>query len=312
MKKHINLKALLSFLLALFSIYVFGQQDAMFTHYMYNTLAVNPAYAGSRDALTVTALNRSQWVGFAGAPNTQTFTMHTPVKSKNIGLGLSIITDKIGPLRTTSVYVDFAYSIKTGVKSKLAFGIKGGGSLYQANLSSLSLGNQSDEAFQGNTLSKLLPNFGFGLYYHMPRFYVGISTPQLMQNTISINNSPIVINPEQRHYFLIIGTVFKLTEKLEFKPTSYIKATAGAPIEADVTGTFIINQKLLLGANFRTGDALGPMLGYQINNQFLVSYSYDYSFGLQTGKYNGGSHEIMLRYDFIYKDKEKIRSPRYF
>jgi type IX secretion system PorP/SprF family membrane protein len=318
MKKCFNTKALLSFLLGLFSMNVFAQQDPMFTHYMYNTLAVNPAYAGSRDALTVTALTRFQWVGFAGAPNTQTLTMHTPLKSEKLGLGLSFINDQIGgtnnasAIKTTSFFADFAYIIKTGEKSKLSFGLKGGGSLFQANLNALKIDNSSDPAFQGNTLSKFLPNFGFGLYYYMPRFYVGLSTPKLLTNTINSKTNAVVLNPEQRHYFFIVGAVFKLGDKLEFKPTSYVKATVGAPIEADVTGTFIIDKKLLLGLAYRTGDAMAGLAGYQITDQFLLSYSYDWSFGLQTGTYNSGSHELMLRYDFIYKNKSKIRSPRYF
>jgi type IX secretion system PorP/SprF family membrane protein len=312
MKNNRSTKAWLSLVLALFGISAFAQQDAMFTHYMYNTLAVNPAYAGSRDALTVTGLTRFQWVGFTGAPNTQTFTMHTPVKSENIGLGLSFINDKIGPIKTTSVYADFAYILKTGEKSKLAFGLKGGGSFFQANLNALDLDNKADATFQNNTVTKILPNFGFGVYYYMPRFYVGLSTPKLLTNTIKAKTNGVVLNPEQRHYFFIIGTVFKLGNKLEFKPTAYVKVTEGAPVEADLTGTFIIDKKLLLGVTYRTGDAMSAIVGYQISDQFLLSYSYDWSFGLKTGKYNDGSHELMLRYDFIYKEKQKIRSPRYF
>jgi type IX secretion system PorP/SprF family membrane protein len=312
MKKFSNLKIAINCMLVIMSTTVVAQQDAMFTHYMYNTLAVNPAYAGTRDALTVTALNRSQWVGFAGAPNTQTLTMHTPFKTKNVGLGLSVINDKIGPIRSTAFYADFAYMIKTGEKSKLSFGLKAGGSLFQANLNTLDLTNQSDVSFQNNTLSKVLPNFGFGMYYYREKFYAGISTPKLLQNNVKVATSAVAMKPEQRHFFFIMGTVFKLNDKLDLKPTTFIKVTEGAPIEADLTATFIINKKVLLGATFRTGDALAALVGYQINDQLLIGYSFDWSYGLQTMKYNGGSHEIMLRYDFHFKNKEKISSPRYF
>ena len=142
-----------------------AQQEAMFTHYMNNTLAVNPAYAGSRDALTITALHRSQWVGFDGAPTTQTVTMHTPLFNNKLGLGLSVVHDQIGPVKTTSAYVDLAYIIKTSEKGHLAFGLKGGFNFMQANLSTLQLNQQSDAAFQDNIQSKFLPNFGFGIYY---------------------------------------------------------------------------------------------------------------------------------------------------
>jgi type IX secretion system PorP/SprF family membrane protein len=312
MKKIITFKIGFFVLLGITGKSIFAQQDAMYTHYMYNTLAVNPAYAGTRDALTVTALNRSQWVGFDGAPNTQTLTIHTPFKRKNIGLGLSLINDKIGPIRTTSFYGDFAYIIKINDKSKLSLGLKGGASLFQANLSSLDLNSQNDVTFQNNTLSKLLPNFGFGMYYYRKQFYAGISSPKLLQNNLKIKSSSIVMKPEQKHYFFIIGSVFKLTKKLDFKPTALVKVTESAPIEVDLTGTFVLNKKLILGATYRTGDALAALLGFQINNQFMIGYSYDWSYGLKTFKYNGGSHEIMFRYDFSFKDKEKVSSPRYF
>lgn len=312
MKKLSHLKILLNLLLGIFSITVFAQQDAMFTHYMYNTLAINPAYAGSRDALTVSALNRSQWVGFEGAPNTQTLTMHSPFKKEHIGLGLSFISDKIGPVKTTSFYADFAYILKTGEKSKLSFGIKGGGSLFQANLNSLGLSDQADASFQNSTQTSFLPNVGFGMYYYRERFYAGISSPKLLQNSLKINNSAVVLKTEQRHFFFIIGSVFKLNDNLDLKPTAFVKVTEGAPIEADLTTTFVLRKKVLLGATYRTGDAIAGLVGYQFSNQFLIGYAFDWSYGLQTFKYNRGSHEIMLRFDFMFIDKEKISSPRYF
>ncbi len=293
---------------------MFAQQDAMFTHYMYNTLAVNPAYAGSRDALTVTALHRSQWVGFSGAPTTQTITAHSPIFNNKLGLGLSVVNDQIGPVHNTAAYVDFSYILKVDEKSKLAFGLSGGINYMQAKLSGLQLDQQNDLAFQDNIQSKLLPNFGFGIYYYRPRFYAGISTPKLLENNFKTNTTSGSTNlaSEKRHYFFIAGTVFKLSNTVEFKPTTFVKVTMAAPIEADVTASFIFNKRLLLGAMFRTGDALGVLVGYNITEQFHVGYSFDWSYGNQTFKYNQGSHEVVLMYDFIFKDKQKIRSPRYF
>ena len=286
----------------------------MFSHYMNNTLAVNPAYAGSRDALTITALHRSQWVGFDGAPTTQTVTMHTPLFNNKLGLGLSVVHDQIGPVKTTSAYVDLAYIIKTSEKGHLAFGLKGGFNFMQANLSTLQLNQQSDAAFQDNIQSKFLPNFGFGIYYYLPRFYVGVSTPQLLENNFKTNTSTGSTNlaSGKRHYYLIAGTVFRLSNSVELKPTAYVKVTMNAPIEADVTASFIFSKKLLIGAMVRTGDALGALVGYNITDQFHVGYSFDWSYGNRTFKYNQGSHEVVLVYDFIFKDKQRIRSPRYF
>lgn len=291
-----------------------AQQDAMYTHYMYNTLSVNPAYAGSREALTATLLHRSQWLDFKGAPETQTFTMHTPLKSRKIGLGVSTVNDQIGPMRSTSVYVDFAYHLKLNEKSHLSFGLKGGMNMVQMKLNTLALDVASDPAFQNNISSQMLPNFGFGMYYYRERFYAGISTPKLLENNYKTNETTgsAKFSSEKRHYFLIAGTQIKINENVEFKPTTLVKVTYGAPIEGDLSATFILNKKLLLGAMYRTGDALGAMVGFNITEQFHAGYSFDWSFGNQTFKYNTGSHELMLRYDFIFKDKGRIRSPRYF
>ncbi len=294
----------------------YAQQDAMFTHYMFNTLAINPAYAGSREALTVTALHRSQWVGFEGAPTTQTLTLHTPISNDKIGLGLSIFNDKIGPLNTTAFYADFAYKLKVSKKGKLAFGLKGGINLVQQGINTLKLEQVNDASFSNNAENQLLPNFGFGIYYYTSKWYLGLSTPKLLENELKNSTSTTTqqVTNEQRHYFLIAGTVFNLNTdgSLKLKPTTFIKATNGAHSEVDITGLFIINDKFELGAMYRTGDALGLLIGYNFSNQLRFGYSFDWSFSNTTFKYNNGSHEIMLRYDFIYKDKEKIRSPRYF
>jgi type IX secretion system PorP/SprF family membrane protein len=292
-----------------------AQQAPMFTHYMYNTLAVNPGYAGSRDALTVTALHRSQWVDFKGAPLTQTLTVHSPLRNEHIGLGLSVLNDKIGPTNNTSITADFAYIMKLNPKSKLALGLSAGANIWQANLSSLALDQQTDPVFQNSIHNHATPNFGFGAYYSRERFYAGISAPNLLQNnysSVQVPNGNTLVGKEQRHYFLIAGTLFNLSENLAFKPTTLIKVTAGAPIQADVTASFIIMKKLLVGAMFRSGDAFGALVGFDITEQLHVGYSYDWSYGLRTFKYNQGSHEIVLRYDFISIDKKQIHSPRNF
>jgi type IX secretion system PorP/SprF family membrane protein len=298
-------------LCAFFAGSVYAQQEAMFTHYMNNTLAVNPAYAGSRDALTVTALHRSQWVGVAGAPMTQTITAHTPFKRDNIGIGLSVMNDRLGPINNTSLYFDFAYRLKLDKKSTLSMGLKAGLNFLNAKLNQLNLDEQNDQSFQ-NAGASVAPNFGFGLYYSRDRFFAGISTPRLLQNNLKPGAQPTIALREKRHYFMIAGYQFKINEHLEMKPATLIKLTAGAPVQMDLTASFIWKNFLHLGAMFRTGDALGVLAGYNISDQLLISYSFDWSYGLRTARYNGGSHEIMLRYDFIIISPQKIRSPRYF
>ena len=292
----------------------YAQQSPMYTHYMYNTLVVNPGYAGSRDALTVTALHRSQWVDFKGAPVTQTITMHAPLKSQHIGIGLSVLNDKIGPSNNTSIIADFAYRMQLTQKSKLALGLSGGANIMQADLNSLNVDQQNDPLFQNNFSNHTTPNFGFGAYYSRERFYSGISIPNLLENSSEVNKADgsTLTGKEQRHYFFIAGTLLNITHDLAFKPTTLIKVTSAAPIQADLTASFIIMKKLMLGAMFRTGDAFGGLVGFDITDQFHIGYSFDYSYGLQTFKHNQGSHEIVLRYDFIFSSKKQIHSPRHF
>ncbi len=291
----------------------YAQQEAMFTHYSFNTLAVNSGYAGSRDALTVTGLHRSQWVTFPGSPQTQTLTAHAPIMNEKIGLGLSILNDKIGPTQQTAFYADFAYKIPLG-KGKLAFGLKGGANMFKADVNQLETDQQGDPKFQQNIQSQFLPNFGFGLYYSTPKYYLGLSTPRLLENNYEKNSTTGSVGGEKRHYYFIGGLVFPINERgtIKLRPTTFVKLTQGAPVEMDLTALFYFHDKYWVGPMFRTGDALGVLAGLNITDQFSFGYSFDWSYGNKTGRYNLGSHEIMLRYDFFFNDKAKIKSPRYF
>jgi type IX secretion system PorP/SprF family membrane protein len=292
-----------------------AQQAPMFTHYMYNTLSVNPAYAGSREALTATALHRSQWVNFDGAPVTQTLTIHSPIITDHFGIGLSVGNDKIGPTNNSSAFLSLAYHLKLTERSKLALGLSGGINVFSANLTDIELDDESDPSFQSNIDNRVMPNVGVGAYYYRERFYAGVSVPNLLQNSYSVQDqdaSTTLVSKEQRHYFVIAGTVLNLSENLKLKPTTLIKLTDGAPVQTDLTAAFIIRDRLLLGAMFRTSDALGALVGFDINQQLHVGYSFDWSYGVQTFRNNAGSHEVLLRYDFIYSSKKHIQSPRYF
>ena len=287
-----------------------SQQDAMFTHYMYNTLWLNPAYAGTRDAFTVTGIHRSQWVGFDGAPQDQTFTMHSPFANGKMGLGLSIQNDRIGPTRNTFIAADYAYHIKLNKKSKLGLGLKGMVNIFNNNTGSLKLENQTQpDLAVAENYQTITPNFGAGVYYYRERFYAGISPPKLLENKMGIYTDNY---NEIRHYFFIIGAVFNINKNLKFKPTCFVKATKASPIQGDFTGNFVINEKLTTGFMYRTGDGAGLLVNYSFTDQLTLGYSFDWSIANTTGKYNVGSHEIMIRYDLISLTKPKIKSPRYF
>ena len=308
-----NKKILIVGLAIISAFGAFAQQEAMFTHYSFNTLAVNSCYAGSRDALTITGLHRSQWLGFDGAPTTQTLTAHAPIANERIGLGLSILNDKIGPTKQTAFYADFAYKIPIK-KGKLAFGLKGGLNMVSNSLAGLKTTDGNDANFQESTQSKLLPNVGFGLYYSTQKFYIGASTPRLLENDYKTNTTTGGTSLEKRHYYFIGGLVFPLnaSETVKLRPTTFVKVTEAAPIELDLTALFYFNDKFWIGPMFRSGDAFGALAGMNITTQFSLGYSFDYSYANSTFKYNGGSHEVMLRYDFLFGHRKRVQSPRYF
>lgn len=290
------------FLFAL--IDVFGQQEAVYTHYTFNHLGVNPAYAGSRELISATALHRSQWVGFEGAPVTQTFTIHSPTFYKSLAVGLSVINDKIGPVSRTSFYGDLAFRLKLNKKTRLSFGVKGGGSIASLNLGTVEI-ESTDNRFT-STRQNFLPNVGAGIYLDNKKYYVGFSSPNILQN--ELNDEEL----EQRHFYFIGGYIAKLSKTIKLKPSTYVQLTAGAPLVADLTLIAIFKDKFELGIMGRSGDALGLLVGYNFNPRLRAGYSFDWSFTNATGRYNAGSHEIMLRYEFNGSNKKMVHSPRYF
>ncbi len=306
-------------LLALLSLFLLmnqskAQQGTMFTHYMYNPLIINPAYAGSRDALTIVGIHRSQWTGFDGAPTTQAFSMHSPIRHKNFGGGMSFFNDKVGPVKTASLNLDLAYRLRVDSKSFLSLGLKGGLDLIQGNLSQLVLENQSDDLFAVDGLNKYIPNFGFGAYYKSEKYYLGLGIPNLVEYSILKNNSIGQFEGVyQQHFYLLAGFVHQLSSDWLFKPNGYIKYTEGGPVQLDLTANLRYSEKIEFGMMFRSGDAAGALFGIQLNDQFYCGYSFDWSYRNQTFLHNLGSHELMLRYDFEYNvSTRRVISPRYF
>ena len=315
-KKRFNMKGkniyYLSLLLLVLmsSLTVSAQQDPMYTQYMYNTLSVNPAYAGSRGALSLTGLVRKQWVGIDGAPSTQTLTMHSPVFSDNMGLGLSVINDQVGPIHQTMLFADYSYSIQTTDNAKLAFGLNAGINILEANLAGLQSTQAGDLAIYDS--NKLLPNVGVGVYYYSQKGYVGLSAPKLLeQELMEYKEGEVTQNKERRHYFMIAGYVFDLSSDLKFKPSVLVKAVPGAPLSIDLSGNFFIREKLGIGLAHRLDDSFSVLLQYYITPQFRVGYAYDLT-TTELKDYNSGSHELMLGYDFNFIDNTRIYSPRFF
>ena len=303
--------SVITILLLLLSFDGVAQQDPMYTQYMYNTLSVNPAYAGSRDALSLTGLIREQWVGIDGAPSTQSLTMHSPIYNDNMGLGLSVVNDRVGPIHQTMLFADYSYSIQTTDNAKLAFGLKAGVNLLQADLTALHSNQTNDQAIY-NVDNRLLPNVGIGVFYYSDKGYIGVSAPKLLQQRIaSYDTGSLTEDIERRHYFLIGGYVFDLSENVKFKPSFLVKAVQGAPLSVDLSGNFFFNDKFGIGLAHRFDDSFSGLLQYYVTPQFRIGYAYDFTM-TELRHYNSGSHELMLGYDFNFVEDTRIRSPRFF
>ena len=292
----------------------YAQQDAQFTQYMYNTININPAYAGSRGALSVFGLHRTQWVGLDGAPVTNTFSINTPINGTNIGLGLGIINDRIGPSDENNISADFSYSIPTSERYKLSFGIKASANLLNVDFTKLNIYNSSDPRFKDNIENKFSPNIGAGLYFHSDKTYIGLSVPNFLETKhfdgTANNNAQSFIASERMHYYLIAGHVFDLSANLKFKPSLLTKLVAGAPLQVDVSGNFLINDKFVIGAAYRWSAAVSAMVGFQASDSWYIGYGYDLE-TTRLANYNSGSHEIFLRYE-LFQKVDKIISPRFF
>lgn len=286
-----------------------AQQDPLYSQYMFNMLAVNPAYAGSADIFTVMALSRHQWVGLAGAPSTQTLLAHTPLKAQAVSVGLSILNDRIGPTRQSGFYADFAYRIRTGKDSRLAFGLKGGANLYQADLAALS--TVDPDAANASVRGQALPNFGFGLWWHSSRYYVGLSAPKLLENELdAVPSAGIVTAVERRHWFLTAGYVLDIDRSVKFKPAMMARMVQGAPLSIDLNANFLFRERIWLGAMYRVGNAFGVLGQYQLNDQLRIGYAFDLT-TTRIGAYNAGTHEVMVNYDLRFFTG-RAASPRYF
>lgn len=283
-----------------------AQQDPMFTQYMHNPVSINPAYAGSRGTLNAVVLNRQQWVGMEGAPNTMTISINSPFIAYNVGIGLSLIYDRIDPTRQVGVYTDYAYHLKISEKVKFAMGLKAGFNMYDVNTLILRGAQYESDP----TVERMyLPNFGVGSYLYSDRFYLGLSVPKMLQNSLSDNENTL-LNKEERHYFLTGGYVFDVNENVRFKPSFTFRKVKGAPLSSELSAAFLLHSRLWLGGMYRYLDALGGMIRFDITNQLGMGYSYDKTLS-RLGNYNQGTHEIFVSYDIAYRNK-KVLSPRFF
>ncbi len=302
----------------LFMVGLHAQQDAQYTQYMYNTMSVNPAYAGSRGQLSIAALYRSQWVGLNGAPKTQTINLHSPIRNSRLGYGISIINDNIGDgvVQETQFDALVSYTIEVSMDAKLSFGLKAGGNLL--NLDFTGLNNFDSENVEGENIdNKFSPNFGVGVYYHTDKFYAGISAPNLIEtqhfdNSQRDANSVQFLATERMNFYFITGYVFDLNHNFKFKPALLTKVVGGAPLQLDASASFLYNDVFSFGAAYRWDAAFSAMVGVQLSNQIMIGLAYDRETTELGGtQFNDGTFEVFLRYELVRKFNRMI-SPRFF
>jgi type IX secretion system PorP/SprF family membrane protein len=297
-------KIILSIVLAFTVFSLSAQQDPLFSHYMFNRLLVNPAYAGVNGDLSVVAGTRHQWTGLEGAPSTQTLSVHLPYNDQ-LGLGVSVIRDQAGPLTNLSFNANFSYQLKLNESSNLSFGLMGGANNANIQLTSLEGVDPSDVSFHSD-INQYKPVFGAGLYYYSEKMYAGISAPDLVESVYESTSSTWQHN---RHIYFMSGFVANLSDQLKLRPSVLLRYAESVPVSVELNTNLVIQDKYWVGLLYRYNDAIGALVSMQIASDLQIAYSYDYSFNMLRG-YQGGSHQVSVAYNMKIRDKQ-FANPRF-
>jgi len=294
-------------LIFLMSLQINAQQDPQYSQYMYNMNVINPAYAGSKENLSFGLLYRTQWEALDGAPKTGTFFGHAPV-GKNVGLGLSVISDEIGPVKETNVYADFSYKVALGGVHKLALGLKAGGTFHDIGLVGLDLIDANDPFFSEN-INTTTPNIGAGVFYYTDNYYLAVSVPNLL-DSVHLDANGNNIGSETAHYFVTGGYVFQVSKNTKLKPSLLVKSAFDAPTSFDVNVNALFHEKFEIGVSYRLEDSFSGLVNFAISPSLRIGYAYD-NVSSEIKAYAPASHEFMILFDLNFP-KKVSRSPRYF
>lgn len=297
----------LTFVIALLGLCISSkaQQEFMFTHYMFNGLAINPAYAGIHDGISTSFLFREQWVGFEGAPSTQVASIHSPLPNRSIGIGAMFYRDQLGLSSEYGALLSYAYRIRIGREAQLSMGLRVSNHHYQVKYDALN-GSQND--FEGfSSQNQMTWNAGAGLLLHMDRAYLGISSPQLIPQKIEIGDPDGRFVQRVRHYYLTAGYLFDWGSDLVLKPNLMVKGVEGAPWQVDLNMNVLIKSLVWVGVSYRSMDSIDGLIGLQVDPNLSVSYSTDFTLT----QIASSSHEVMINYVFNLPG-QKILTPRYF
>ncbi|MDQ3192301.1 MAG: type IX secretion system membrane protein PorP/SprF [Bacteroidota bacterium] len=305
-------KLFILFSLVILSGVLFAQQQAMVSQYMFNSLFLNPGYAGSHEYLSTNLQHRSQWAGFEGAPKTSILSVDGMLKDKKNALGVILSHDRIGVTTQNDLLFNYAYHIKTGANGHLSLGLRGGVGHYAANLNSLTIWDSEDDMFTNNITNKFSPKAGFGAYYYSSNYFAGLSIPTLLSYdknesfNLDIEKSSIY----HRHYFLHTGYIHEISKDVKIKPTVLVKYLPQAPVQADFNVNVLLYNMLWTGVSYRTGEALVAIVEFQTDYGFRIGYSFDYTLK-RIRNFSYGSHEILLGFD-LSKSKNYNKNPRLF
>lgn len=295
-----------------------SQYDAMFTQYMFNEMFINPAYAGSKEAMSATLLNRQQWVSFPGRPVTTSFALHGPIMGNKMGAGMSVLNERIGVLNRTLLYGSYAYRLKIDKENTISLGLMGGMENQVNKFSELKVsdvpGATTDPNFAGSP-SVMAANFGMGVYYSNKNIFGGLSVPRLLDNEVKFNNSGAAVkvtrlSASKFTYYLTGGYLYDINDDYKLRTSAMIKIVKNAPAQIDLTAMLLINKLIWGGLSYRSKSSVSLIAGIQANKQLLVSYAFDYTTN-KIQAHSLGSHEIVLNYLFSFSGK-KIITPRYF
>lgn len=289
--------------LLLLRVSLTAQNQFNLSQYMLYHAFVNTAAIGSQEQLNAAVYNRSQWVGFDGAPVSQGFNLNVPFKSARHTIGLAYMHDKIGANNNNEISLGYAYKARLTSKTSLLLGLMATANILKTNYTSLYLNDAVDPTFSSNTTA-VLPNFKYGMYLQNAKYYIGIAVPNLMENKISDGKGALSFNANNLHFYLQGGYLFKLGDKSELGASTLIKEVSGSPLQADLNLQFIYNRKVGIGASYRSSNDLVGLINFQITPMFKLGYSYDYALSALK-KYNSGSHEVMLIFNMV-NDKKNI------
>ncbi|MBL4709167.1 MAG: type IX secretion system membrane protein PorP/SprF [Flavobacteriales bacterium] len=309
-----KLKVYLTLFFGLMVVGVWAQQDPQFNQYFFNPLGINPAYAGSRGTLSAVAIHRSQWVGFEGAPSTESFSIHSPTRSKKMGLGLQILNDRIGPKNTVVVSGIYAYKLRLG-RGKLAFGLRASLYNYAIHWDEVEYKDGSNfGSIERGKETYMTPSFDFGVYYNDKKSYIGLEITHLNEGKVGIetvdNENVIFASRQQSQVILTAGHAFVINRLITLKPSILVKTTSNQPAFIDLNASVLLRDKIWLGLSYRRGYGVVAIMEYNVTKALRVGYSLDISF-TTLNRQNGGSHEIFIGYD-LKLFKSGIISPRYF